>query len=71
MAAPFRALSCAGPRRSGRRDWYKRRAADPIDHSHPDVGDDDRPHAARVGLHVRTPDMHTPRTKPEGVGAGM
>ncbi len=37
-----------------RRDWYKGLAADPIDHSHPDVGDGDEPPAAarRVGLQV-------------------
>ena len=37
-----------------RRDWYKGLAADPIDHSHPDVGDGDEPPgqggAKRVGL---------------------
>ena len=39
-----------------RRDWYKGLAADPIDHSHPDVGDGDEPPAAaqRVGLQVCT-----------------
>ena len=38
-----------------RRDWYKGLAADPIDHSHPDVGDGDEPPAAaqRVGLQAR------------------
>jgi hypothetical protein len=40
-----------------RRDWYKGLAADPIDHSHPDVGDGDEPPARgagqRVGLQAR------------------
>ena len=40
-----------------RRDWYKGLAADPIDHSHPDIGDGDEPPAAakRVGLQARSP----------------
>ncbi len=39
-----------------RRDWYKGLAADPIDHSHPDVGDGDEPPSAarRVGLQACT-----------------
>ena len=36
-----------------RRDWYKGLAADPVDHVHPDVGDEDKPNPVKVGLSVR------------------
>ena len=35
-----------------RRDWYQGLAADPVDHVHPDVGDEDKPRSAKVGLSV-------------------
>lgn len=35
----------AVPKLRVRRDWYKGLAADPVDHSHPDVGDSARPTA--------------------------